>query len=109
MVPSYFKVGKTGSQLFQACQTLLQLFGVLKVDPYYLEIKKCRSQLLGARKKIMTSIQSLKNWFTAISSTKKCFPAIWKWKKLVPNYFKPDKHCCSNYEKERSRSLLFGD
>ena len=26
MVPSYFKVGKTGSQLFRACQTLLQLF-----------------------------------------------------------------------------------
>ena len=27
-----------------------------KVDPYYLENKKCSSQLLGARKKIMTSI-----------------------------------------------------
>ena len=27
-----------------------------KVDPYYLETKKCCSQLLGARKKIMTSI-----------------------------------------------------
>ena len=27
-----------------------------KVDPYYLEIKKCSSQLLGARKNIMTSI-----------------------------------------------------
>ena len=27
-----------------------------KVDPYYLETKKCSSQLLGARKKIMTSI-----------------------------------------------------
>ena len=27
-----------------------------KVDPCYLEIKKCSSQLLGARKKIMTSI-----------------------------------------------------
>ena len=27
-----------------------------KVDPCYLEIKKCNSQLLGARKKIMTSI-----------------------------------------------------
>ena len=27
-----------------------------KVDPFYLEIKKCSSQLLGARKKIMTSI-----------------------------------------------------
>ena len=27
-----------------------------KVDPCYLETKKCRSQLLGATKKIMTSI-----------------------------------------------------
>ena len=27
-----------------------------KLDPYYLETKKCSSQLLGARKKIMTSI-----------------------------------------------------
>ena len=27
-----------------------------KVDPYYLETQKCSSQLLGARKKIMTSI-----------------------------------------------------
>ena len=27
-----------------------------KVDPCYLETTKCRSQLLGARKKIMTSI-----------------------------------------------------
>ena len=28
----------------------------IKVDPCYLETKKCSSQLLGARKKIMTSI-----------------------------------------------------
>ena len=27
-----------------------------KVDPFYLETKKCSSQLLGSRKKIMTSI-----------------------------------------------------
>ena len=27
-----------------------------KVDPYYLETKKCSSQMLGARKKITTSI-----------------------------------------------------
>ena len=27
----------------------------IKVDPCYLETKKCSSQLLGARKKIMTS------------------------------------------------------
>ena len=27
-----------------------------KVDPFYLETKKCSSQLLGAKKKIMTTI-----------------------------------------------------
>ena len=62
-----------------------------KLDPCYLETKKCSSQLLGERKKIMPSIQSQKNWFSASRSTKKCFPAIWKWKKLVPSYFEPDK------------------
>ena len=30
MFPSYLEVGKTGSQLFLAWQTLLQLFGDLK-------------------------------------------------------------------------------
>ena len=30
MFPSYFEVEKTGSQLFRACQTLLQLFGERK-------------------------------------------------------------------------------
>ena len=39
-----------------------------KVDPCYMETKKCSSQLLGARKKIMTSISRQKNWFTAIGA-----------------------------------------
>ena len=80
-----------------------------KVDPCYLETKKCSSQLLGARKNTMISNKSQKNWFTASRSTKKCFPAIWKWKKLVPSYFEPDKHCCSYLVREKSGSLLFGD
>ena len=46
------------------------IWRVRKVDPCYLETKKCSSQLLGARKKIMTSIYSQKNWFTAIRCTK---------------------------------------
>ena len=40
---------------------------------------------------------------------KKCFQAIWNWEELVPSYFKPDKHCCSYLEIEKSGSLLFGD
>ena len=46
-----------------------------KVDPCYLETKKCSSQLLGARKKIKTLFKVRKNWFTANRSTKKMFPS----------------------------------
>ena len=66
MFPSYLEVGKTGSQLFRARQTLLQLFGERKMwipaiwRPKLLQLfgetKKCSSQLLGAKKKIMTHI-----------------------------------------------------
>ena len=40
---------KNVSQLFESGRDK-------KVDPCYLETKKCSTQLLGARKKIMTSI-----------------------------------------------------
>ena len=36
--------------------TVATIWREKRVDPYYLETKKCSSQLLGARKKIMTSI-----------------------------------------------------
>ena len=36
--------------------TLVAIWRAKKVDPCYLETKKCSSQQLGARKKIMTSI-----------------------------------------------------
>ena len=45
---------------FLAISSLTNTFAAIwrekKVDSCYLEIKKCSSQLLGARKKIMTSI-----------------------------------------------------
>ena len=55
------------SQLFVSEKNWLQAISSLtntvaafwreeKLDPCYLETKKCSSQLLGARKKIMTSI-----------------------------------------------------
>ena len=57
MFPIYLEVEKTGSQLFRALQTLLQLFGERKKwIPAIWRPKKCKSQLLEARKKIMTSI-----------------------------------------------------
>ena len=44
---------KSGSSL---TNTVAAIWREEKVDPCYLETKKCSSQLLGARKKIMTSI-----------------------------------------------------
>ena len=51
--------------------TVAAIWKERKVDPCYFETKKGSSQLLEARKKIMTSIYSQKNLFTAIRSTKK--------------------------------------
>ena len=53
-VSQYLEVGKTGSQLFRAI--VAAIWREKKVDPCYLGTKKCSSQQLGARKKIMTSI-----------------------------------------------------
>ena len=50
----------SGKNWFLAISSLTNTVAAIsrekKVDPYYLETKKCSSQLLGARKKIMTSI-----------------------------------------------------
>ena len=50
----------SGKNWFLAISSLTNTVAAIwrekRVDPFYLEIKKCSSQLLGARKKIMTSI-----------------------------------------------------
>ena len=50
----------TGKNWFLAISSLTNTVAAIRrqknVNPCYLETKKCRSQLLGARKKIMTSI-----------------------------------------------------
>ena len=50
----------SGKNCFLAISSLTNTVAAVlsekKVDPCYLETKKCSSQLLGARKKIMTSI-----------------------------------------------------
>ena len=50
----------SGKNWFLDISSLTNTFAAIwrekKVDPCYLETKKCSSQLLGARKKIMTSI-----------------------------------------------------
>ena len=54
------KVFGSGKKRFLAISSLTNTAAAIwrakKVDPCYLEAKKCISQLLGARKKIMTSI-----------------------------------------------------
>ena len=67
LVHSQYQHEKNVSQLFGSGEnwfvallsltnTVAAIWRQKKVDPYYLETKKCSSQLLGARKKIMTSI-----------------------------------------------------
>ena len=50
----------SGKNWFIAISSLTNTFAAIwrdkKLDPCYLETKKCSSQLLGARKKIMTTI-----------------------------------------------------
>ena len=57
MFPSYLEVEKPGSLAISILtNTVAAIWREKKVDSCYLETKKCSSQLLGARKKIMTSI-----------------------------------------------------
>ena len=67
LVHSQLKYEKKVSQLFGSgknwfvaisslTNSVAAIWREKKVDPCYLETKKCSSQLLGARKKIMTSI-----------------------------------------------------
>ena len=118
----------SGKNWFQAISSLTNTVAAIwrekKVDPCYLETKKCSSLLLGARKKIMTSSKEKdydiflkseklfkvrKTVSQPVGARKKCFPAISTWKKLVPSYFEPDKPCCSYLEREKCGSLLFVD
>ena len=109
MFPSYLEVEKTSSQLFRACQTLLQLFVERKkwipaiwrpknvvhncqeqgkdYDIYLKSEKQVHSQQQH-EKNVSQLFGSEKNWFLAISSLTNTVEAIWR---------------------EKSGSLLFGD
>ena len=55
--PQLFRSGKNWFLAVSSLtNTIAAIWREKKVDPCYLETKKCSSQLLGARKKIMTSI-----------------------------------------------------
>ena len=56
-VSQLFRCGKNWFLAISSLtNTVATIWREKKVDPCYLETKKCSSQLLGARKKIMTSI-----------------------------------------------------
>ena len=115
MLDSYLEVEKSASQLFRACQTLLQLFGEREKwihaiwrlknvvyncqeqgKNYYISLKseklvhsnqeheKNACQLFGSGKK----------WFLAISSLTNAVAAIWREKKVDPCYLETKK--CSS-------------
>ena len=109
----------SGKNWFLAISSLTNTVAAIwrekKVEPCYFETKKCSSQLLRARKKIMTSISnkknmvhslqeheknvsqlfgSGKNWFLAISSLTNTVAAIWREKKVDPCYLETKK--CSS-------------
>ena len=101
----------SGKNWFLAISSLTNTVAAIwrgkKVDPCYLETKKCSSQLLGAKKKdydiylkseklvhsqqeheknVSQLFQSGKNWFLAISSLTNTVAAIWREKKVDPCY-----------------------
>ena len=56
-VPQLFGIGKNWIIAISSLTiTVAAIWREKKVDPCYLETKQCSSQLLGARKKIMTAI-----------------------------------------------------
>ena len=99
LVHSQWEHEKNVSQLFESGKnwflailsltyTVAAIWREKKLDPCYLETKKCSSQRLGARKKIMTSIYSLKNLFTACRSTKNMFPSYLEQEKTGSQLFR---------------------
>ena len=57
MFPTYLEVEKKWFLAISSLtNTVATIWREIKVDPCYLETKKSSSQLLGARKKIMTCI-----------------------------------------------------
>ena len=110
MFPSYLEFEKTGSQLFRALQTLLQLFEERKKwIPALWRLKNVVHNCQEQGKRFYHLFKVRKTGSQQLGARKKCFPVIWKKKKMVPRYFEPDKHCCSYLEREKSGSLLFGD
>ena len=87
MFPSYFKVEKTGSQLFRALQTLFQLF--------------------GKRKKWIPGIWRLKNVVHNCQEQGKYYDVYLKSEKLVHSNKEHQKMFPNNFELKKTGSQLF--
>ena len=115
MLPSYLEVEKSGSQLFRASQTLLQLFGERekwipaiwrlknvvhncqeqgKILLHIFKVRKSGSQQLRAQKNACQLFGSGKKWFLDISSLTNTVAAIWRERKVDPCYLETKK--CSS-------------
>ena len=72
----------SGKNWFLAISSLTNTVAAIwrekKVDPCYLETKKCSSQLLGARKKLCHLFKVRKTGSQPVGARKQCFTAIWK-------------------------------
>ena len=118
----------SGKNWFLAISSLTNTVAAIwrekKVDPCYLETKKCSSQRLGARKKVMISylksekqvhsqqehdknvsqlFGSGKNWFLAIQSMTNTVSAIGREKKVDPCYLETQKNVVYNSQEQGKR------
>ena len=113
MFPSYLEVEKTGSQLFRASQTLLQLFGERKkwnpaISRPKNVVHNCQKQgknydiylksekLVHSNQEHEKNVSQLfgigKNWFLPISNLTNTVAAIWREKKVDPCYLDTKKY-----------------
>ena len=87
MFPSYLEVEKTGSQLFQACQTMLQLF--------------------GDREKWIPAILDQNMQFTTVRIKEKDYDIYLKSEKVVHSNQKNKKIFACYLEVQKTGSQLF--
>ena len=87
MFPNNLEVEKTGSYLYRACQTLLQLF--------------------GERKKCIPAIWGQKIQFTTVRNKEKDYDIYLKSEKLVHSQQEQKKMFPSYLEVEKTGSQLF--
>ena len=89
MFLSYFEGEKTGSQLFRALQTLLQLFGErVKWIPAIWRLKNVVHNCQEQGKRLLHLFKVRKTGSQQLGARKKCLPAVWKWKKIDSQLFR---------------------